>query len=477
MKVFKNYIYNVGYQVLVLIIPLITVPYVSRVLGPTGVGINSYTSSIATYFVLVGSLGLNMYGIRTIAFVRDDKYKLSKCFWELMILRCITLGVSIICYLIYIDNFNNQYRIFFLGQFFLLTAAVFDISWFFMGLEDFKKTVIRNTIVKIFSLIMIFVFVKSKEDVFVYILILNVSTTLGNVTFWPYLKSIIIKVPTNELSLKKHLKPSIQLFIPQIALQIYLVLNKTMLGSLESIESAGYFENSDRLIKIVLSIVTASGIVMSPRVSNSFIKGEVDKVKRYLTLSLDFSTAISIPCMFGLMAIAKPFAPIFFGSEFSGIDKLIVILSPIIVLIAWSNTIGNQYLLPTSMLSTFTNSILFGTLINFIFNLVLIPSIGVLGAGIATVISELIITIIQIYSIRKELSISSISKNISKYILAGLLMYIILFFIRNQLNGSMLSILFLIIIGGIVYLLFVILLKPTSLSYLKQITNKKNGMR
>ncbi|WP_225422080.1 oligosaccharide flippase family protein [Lacticaseibacillus paracasei] len=179
MKVVKNYLWNVSYQIFVIIVPMITMPYISRVLGPHGVGVNSFTNSIVQYFVLFGGLGLGLYGNREIAYVRDNKKQLSKEFWELLILRTVTMTSSLVIYIIMAYNWR-EYRGYLFIQSIQIIAAIIDISWFFMGIENFRITVLRNLLVKSISVICIFLFVKSRNDTGIYIAILALSTLFGN---------------------------------------------------------------------------------------------------------------------------------------------------------------------------------------------------------------------------------------------------------------------------------------------------------
>lgn len=465
MKLAKNYAYNVLYQVFILIVPLITVPYVSRVLGVTGVGINAYTNSIIQYFILFGSIGISLYGNRTIAYYRDNKKEMSKLFWEISILRAITILLAYICFCIFLF-FTDTFKTYFLYQSILIIAAAFDISWFFMGIEDFKKTVLRNIVIRVVSIVMIFMFVKSKDDLGLYILILAISQLLGNLSLWPHLKNNLVSVKGQKLEIKKHISLSVALFIPQIAIQIYLVLNKTMLGKMTSVEAAGIFENSDKIIKMILAVVTASGTVLLPRVSNMYKNGKKNEVLDLLYKSFDFSSFISIPMMFGIMAIAPKFSIWFFGEEFSETGLIIQVLSPIIVWIAWSNVIGNQYLLPTNKLKLYTSSVTFGALANLIFNIVLIPKLGVLGTAISTVIAEVLVTLIQIYYVKLDLKISKLMKSLIKYIFSGTVMFIVVLLMNSYMNFSIVTLFVQIITGVIVYLFSNIVLKSSMINFI-----------
>lgn len=458
MKVIKNYLYNASYQVFILLVPLITTPYLARVLGPEGVGINSFTNSVIQYFILFGSIGVNLYGNRQVAFVRDDKERLSKTFYEIFLMRVVTI---IFVYLIFITfvTLTTSYRTYYLAQSISIIAAAFDISWFFMGVENFTVTVLRNFIVKILTLISIFVLVKSYKDLTIYILILSLSLLIGNLTLFPSLKRYIEWPGNGRLHIWKHLLPSLVLFIPQVATQIYLVLNKTMLGLMVSVQSSGYFDQSDKVIKMVLAIVTATGTVMLPHVANAFAKGKYKQTKEYLYSSFSFVTAISIPMTFGLAAIAPKFVPLFFTSKFNSVIPIMIIESVVIVLIAWSNVIGTQYLLPTNQTKLYTNSVILGAVVNLVANIPLISSYGAIGSAIATVLSELSVTFYQLIVVRKQINYKELFNETIKYCCAGVVMFIIISVLDRLLVITWMNLGVEVLIGMVIYILMLILLK------------------
>ena len=284
----KNYIYNLTYQILILILPLITTPYISRVLGAENIGIFSYTVSIVTYFILFGSLGVAMYGQREIAYLQSNKEKYSKTFWEILILRLVTMLISMIifycCFAI-----NGEYKIYYTILLLEMIANCLDISWFFQGLEEFKKTVTRNIIVKIVSIICIFAFVKTTNDLKNYFWIYVLSILIGNISLWLYLPKYIKKVNIKDINVIKHIRPTVGLFIPQIAAQIYTVLDKVMIGTIiENKTEVGYYEQSQKIVKILLTIITSLGTVMLPRIANTFSKGNNEKIKEILKASIKY---------------------------------------------------------------------------------------------------------------------------------------------------------------------------------------------
>lgn len=458
MSIAKNYSYNVVYQIVTLIIPLLTVPYISRVLGSNGIGINAYTNSIIQYFILFGTIGISLYGNRTIAYVRDNKEELSRTFWGIFVLKLITTFLAFCIFLVFLLIFN-RYEGIFLIQSIYIFAATIDISWLYMGLEDFKKTVLRNLIIKIVGILCIFIFVKSPSDLWKYVFILALSQFLGQLTLWFYIPKTITKVKLMWNDITIHLIPSLSLFIPQIAIQIYVVLNKTMLGSLSNTNEVGYFDNSDKIIKMVLSIVTAMGVVMLPRISNTFAKGDISKVKNYLYQSFEFASYLSFPLMFGIVGIAKEFTPWFFGPGFSKTGTIMSIISPIIVLIAWSNVLGQQYLLPIGKVRGYAVSVCIGALVNFILNVLLIKHFLSIGTAIATFIAEFAVTAVQLYWVRNDVAVRKLFHSTWKYLLSGIVMYCVLRAIGKNQGIGVTTTFIQIFVGVIIYFLLLILLK------------------
>lgn len=468
MKIVKNYLYNVGYNILILLTPLLTVPYISRVLGPTGVGINATTNSIITYFLLAGTVGITIYGNREIAFIREDFEKRSQVFWEIELLQITTIGLAYLAFCIFLF-FQNQLKMYFFYQSFLIIAGAFDISWFFMGLEDFKKTVLRNILVKIISLFAIFVLVKTKNDVGIYILILSLSQLLGNVTLWPYLNRIVRVPKIATLHIFKHLKPSLSLFIPQVAITIYLAVNKTMLWQLDNVTASGYYDYSDKLIKLVLAIVTSIGTVMLPHIANLYARKQMKQVKEYLYISFDFVLFIAIPMCFGIAALATSLAPWFFGSKFTMVNKLLMIEAPVIILIGLSNVIGQQYLLPTKQTRTYTVSVVLGAVTNIVINIPLILKYGVYGAMIATLLSELTVTSYQLIKVRTALKLSKLFANVGKYMFAAVIMFMPVYVLNICMKISAISLFFQILIGLLIYIGMICILQPSILQRIKKL--------
>lgn len=455
----KNYIYNLIYQILVIIIPLITTPYLSRVLGAENIGIYSYTISITTYFILFGSLGVAMYGQREIAYVQSNINRRTQNFYEIFIMRLITLGISLIVFY-FTFCVNGQYNTYYKILILEIIANAIDISWYFQGLEEFKKTVIRNTIVKLISVVCIFVFVKKSSDLNIYFIIYVLSTLIGNLSLWIYIPKYTKKIKIKELNIFRHLKPTLLLFIPQIATQIYTVLDKTMIGTIISDKSeVGYYEQAQKIVKLLLAIATSLGTVMMPRIAATYAKGEKEKIKEYMNNSFSFIMMIAFPLMFGLISISYKFVPVFYGMGYDKVAPILCVISPIVVLIGLSNVTGTQYLLPTKQQNKYTISVVIGAIVNFTLNLILIKKYESIGASIATVIAEFSVTATQFILIRKNIKIIKVLKITYKYIIASLIMFVASMLISYFIQNNLISIIFQVIISVIVYVVNLIIMK------------------
>lgn len=268
----KNFLYNMSYQLLTLILPLITTPYISRVMGAEKIGVFSYTYSIATYFGMFILLGLNNYGNRTIASVRDNKDKLSLSFWNIYAFQLVLGIVMSVIYLGY-ALFIAQEKTMALIQFFFLVSSMLDINWFYFGLEQFKLTVTRNTIIKVVTVIAIFIFVKSPTDLYKYTIIMALGTLGGQIVLWCFLKNYVQKAKITWDEIKKHVKPNLVLFVPVIAVSMYISMDKILLGYLTNKTEVGYFESANKIV-IPALLVGALGTVMLPRVSNLVVNGK-----------------------------------------------------------------------------------------------------------------------------------------------------------------------------------------------------------
>ena len=419
----ENFLWNASYQILRIITPLITMPYLSRVLGAEQLGTFSYTYSVATWFSLFCLLGLNQYGNREIARVRDDTQKLSKTFWSIYAMQLATTAVVSIVYTIYALN-NGEFITYSLVWVFWIVSEAININWLFFGLEEFRITVIRNFVVRIATIILIFALVHNEGDLWVYCAIQSISMAVSYLVLVPFLRNRVNFYRPHLSEIAVHIKPNIRLFAPIVAISFYTQLDKVLLGNLSaSIAQVSFYDYSEKISQIPLSVVQALGIAMLPRMSSVISKGQTEKAREYLDVSIWFASIMSLGFMFGVMAISQEFIPIFLGAEYMPCIALTMAISGMIPLIAWSNAIGVQYLLPMGEDRKYTLSVILGAVINVISNIILIPHMQAMGAVISTLISEAAVTIMQCAFVRKDLPLAKYAYDAIPYMIMGLVMF------------------------------------------------------
>jgi len=436
-----------------MILPIITTPYISRIIGAEGIGIQSYTYSIANYFVLFAMLGVNNHGNRSIAMVRNNQKKLNKTFTSIYLIQATMSVIMIILYIIYIIFFTKSYKIIFAIQLIYIIGALFDINWFFFGMEQFKITVIRNTIIKLISVMSIFIFVRNERNLYLYSFILALGTLISQLILWNFLIKYarFTKVSFDEV--KEHIIPMLTLFIPAISVSIYKIMDKIMLGAMSTVIEVGFFTNSERIISIPLGIITALGTVMLPKMSNLLSNGKNNEAKKYVNLSLKFSMFISIGAIFGLIGVGRNIVPAFLGKGFDRCVDIVSLLSVTLLFMAWANVIRTQILIPKKKDKVYIVSTLLGAIVNVIINTLLIKKFGAIGATIGTIFAEATVSIYQTLMIRKELNIKECLKDIIIFIISGITMFFTIKYLGYILGSSLFIGIMQIIIGTFVYFL------------------------
>lgn len=451
----KNFIYNSLYQLLTLFLPLITIPYLSRMIGADGIGVYSYNYSIANYFVLFIMLGLNNYGNRTVAKLRDDKRLLSENFSNIYCIQ-LTLGVILTAlYFLYSLSIAEDTNIA-LVMSLLLFSGILDINWFFFGIEKFKLVSIRNIVVKLVATILIFTLVKSQEDIALYCAIIVGSILISNIYVWLYLPKEINFIRPKWKNVKPHIKPNFFLFFTVIAVSLFKIMDKILLGSLANLEQVGFYELSERLISIPISLVVSLGTVMLPRMTN-LLANKSKGISELLEHSIMFAMFLSSSLAFGIMGVSQEFVPLFYGEGFDTIKYIILIIMPTCLFIAFGNVIRTQYLLPHQKDSIYVGSAVLGALISITVNVLLIPQLMSIGSAIATVFAEFGVCFYQCYKIRKEIDIYKYMRLSIPFIGSGLIMFLLIYFL-NLCDTVLFNLLFKILIGFLTYIVFLSIL-------------------
>ncbi len=486
----KNYVFNLLYQLLLLVVPLIVTPYISRVLSADSIGQYSFSFSIITYFTLFASLGFQTYGQREIA-KSFDKETQSKKFYEIILCRLFSVGIALaINIFLCITSVYGQYSTLLLIMSINILAIAFDIAFLYQGNEEFGMIVILNAITKILGTICIFIFVKTKSDLWIYTLINSLMIFLGYLLLWFFSKKLLAPVPIKSLHPFSHLKGTIALFIPTIATSIYTVLDKTLIGllvpgSYTVIENGievikkysdlenGFYEQSEKIIKLAMTIITCIGTVMIPRNSKEFAEGNLAIVNRNIQLSSRFVWLIGFPMVLGFIVIAPNFVPWFYGDGYDKCITLISIFSPLILIIGFSNVFGIQYLLPKGEDKKYAICLVIGAITNLILNIFFIRFWWSIGAAIASIIAELVVTFSMLFIIRKEINILEILISSIKYLISSVLMFISLYVISKLFTSSIINTIIIVMIGILIYGIMLLILRDSLvMEYLNKFKSK-----
>lgn len=445
--------YNVLYQLLLIILPLITTPYISRVLGSEGLGTYTYTYTIANYFMLVAMLGVKNYGNRSIAAVRDDKKKLTRVFWEIYGLQFICSVLAMVVYLGYVLIVETEYQIIALIQGIYVFSGLLDISWLFFGVEKFKITVTRNIVIRLIDLACVFIFVRTRGDLWKYALIMTLGTLCSQGYLWFYVRRLVGWYRPKLVDLKKHIVPELILFIPIIAVSLYTMMDKVMLGQMSTMSEVGYYEGAAKILNIPTGVITALGTVMLPRMSNLAARGKIKESGQYIYNSMIFAMFLASGMMFGIAGIAEDFVPLFLGEEYESCVLLIRVMAPTVPFVSWANVIRTQYLIPNHEDKSYIISVVLGAAANLAVNFSLIPSLGALGAIIGTVCAEGTVCVSQTLLVRKKLELTRYLKNTVMYFVFGAVMFLIICAIHRMIADTVLALVTEILVGGGAYVL------------------------
>lgn len=449
----KNFIYNVAYQLMLIILPLITTPYISRVLGSEGIGVYAYTYTIANYFMLVAMLGVKNYGNRSVAVVRENKKLLSQTYWEIYGLQFGCSVVALSVYYIYIFMFVTEYKTIAIIQGIYVFSSMLDISWLFFGLEKFKVTVLRNMMIRVASLSCVFIFVNTADDLWKYTFIMSVGTLCSQWYLWFYLKKIVEWYRPKWGDITKHFRSEVVLFIPIIAVSFYKMMDKIMLGQISTVSQLGFYESAEKILNIPLGVITALGVVMMPRMSNLAAKGKIKESNRYIYNSIILAMFLASGMMFGIAGIAEDFVPLFLGEEYLSCIILLRVMSPTIVFIAWANVIRTQYLIPNNRDYSFIASVTLGAVVNLSINLILIPRMDAMGAVIGTLCAEGSVCLCQTWMVRKDLDIVRYAKHSLMFLLLGGGMLSFILLVRELFTNIIVILTIEICIGGMFYII------------------------
>lgn len=452
-SIWANYIYNTLYNILIIVVPLITTPYISRVLSVESIGIGSYTHSQTLYFTAFVALGTKSYAIKRIARAKSDE-EISVVFWNVFLLRFL-VGIVAMAVYFYCVVFKTKFFVPSLIQGVYILSVIFDIAWFYQGLENFKTIVFRNALIKLISVLLVFAFIKSDEQLNLYIFFVYGLSFVGNLLLWTQLPRYLVKIPFRSIRPFTDILEILTLFIPTLALQVYAAIDKTMIGafSQEMIES-GMYEQASKIIALLLTILTSLGIVALPRISALYHQNEYQEIRNKMRKSFAFSQMLAYPMIFGVISLSDVIIPWFLGEAYRPCIPILNILTLLFLIDGMSNLTGFQYLVATDRQRVYAVSIVVGTGINILLNWRLIPYFGAMGASIASVISEAFVLGIQIFYIvrcKKELRLSDLFGGTPKYLFCSIVMLAVVRALRIVIPNHYLGIAVIIVVAIALY--------------------------
>ena len=465
MKVIKNYLYNLSYQILTIILPIVTVPYVTRIFTSEALGNYVFYNSIVSYFSLFAMLGIGVYGTKQIAAASD----VSSTFWNIYAIQLIASILSIFVYIIVVFSIPQMEGIVPLIVGITLFANMMDISWLFSGKEDFKKITIRNVVIRVIGVISIFTFVKSSDDLYLYVFLIVIFDFLGQFVMWVPAKKFIKRPSFNTRIMKKNLHPIVLLFLPQVAISLYVVLDRTLLGLLGSYSDVGIYEQGQKLVSILLKVVSSLGVVMLPRVANLLSERRDKEAQNMVKFSFILYNLIIFPMIFGLIAVNEVFVKLFLGQNFQDVKYVLYVIVFNIMFVGWTNILGYQVLVVRNKNKEFMLSTTIPAFVSVAVNIAVIPFFGYIGASITSVVVEILVFAIQWYYSRNIINKNLLfNKDLAKIICSSLVMFGAVMLCKMTLGlDGIIGLIIYLAVGGISYLGMIFLLKTVNIREMK----------
>lgn len=456
-----NFVMNAALTMSSIIFPIITFPYVSRILMPSGMGRVTFATSLISYFSMFAQLGIPTYGIRACAKVRDDKDKLSKTVHELLIINLIMsffsytfLGIALA---VVPRLFEDRILYIIISATILLNVV--GMEWFYKGLEKYSYITIRSVIFKFIALISMFAFVHKKEDYIIYGAISIFAASASNILNIIHARKYIIFSFIGHYNLKKHLKAVLVFFAMSCATTIYTNLDTVMLGFMKSDIDVGYYNAAVKIKVILVQVVASLGGVLLPRCSYYVEKGMWDDFKRICSKALNFVAVIALPLSIYFIIYARDAIMFLSGTEYLGAILPMKIIMPTLLFIGMTNILGLQILVPLGKEKIVLYSEIVGAIIDLLLNIVLIPNFGASGAAIGTLVAEFAVLLVQCVSLKKQLLDVIIKIKYWKIIIATAVSTIVSMSVLYLKLGCFLNLVISASVFGAIYLCVLLLLK------------------
>ncbi|MBQ9251624.1 MAG: flippase [Clostridia bacterium] len=415
----KNAMYNIAYRLFSVLLPLVTAPYLSRAVGPEGVGLYHTAWNISYIFCLLAMLGLNDYGVRAIARVRDDQNTLNRTFSAIWQMQLLVAGLTLLAWLGYVFLVAGEEQQIAFHLTLMSVSCLVSFDWCLMGLDIFRPIALRNTFVKSAAAVCVFIFVKQKSDLWIYGLVWSLATLLGNLSCVPGLRGKVKYTPVPLRESLRHLAPCALLFISVLAVNVYRTMDKVMVSAIAGLEQNGLYENAEKIIYCLSGFISAIGTVMMPKISHMQKQGRTEEIKHHIDLSMNLILCMVSAMAFGVAAVADRFAPLFYGKDFAYSGTLMAPLAFTLIMIGFANVVRTQWVLPQGRDTIFVRSVCSGAVVNLVVNALLIPRLQSMGAVIGTLMAEMTVPVVQFLLLRKELPYKRFLGYVAVYAVIG----------------------------------------------------------
>ena len=453
----KNLVYNISYQILILLLPLVTAPYITRILGADALGLYVKSNAIAYYFYLFTILGLNNYGNRAIARVRDDSETLSKTFWEIYSVQFISSLIAVTAFCFFAILWSGAGKTILFIQIVYVLSGAFEINWLCFGLEEFRLCTVRSAVIRLMSVIAIFTFVKNNGHLIRYTWIMTLSFLLSAIAVWPFVLKRVTFIRPSIRGMLAHVRPNLILFWPVVAISLYNVMDILMLGIFDTDREVAFYNYAERIVTIPITVLLAMSNAIMPRMSHIYAQKKENDAKHIMDMMMQVTIILCSLTTFGIASISERFSSWFFGDEFLRCGYFILLLSPTVFVKGCAAVLRTQYIIPSGKDSIYVISITAGAVMNLLLNFFFIPRLGGVGAVIGTIVAEFVVCILQFWFCKKNVPILCWLKDIFVNIIIGITMFCILRILPLKAFGNFFSMLIMMIVGSIFYACFVLL--------------------
>lgn len=456
-KTFLNILYNAVYQVFIVLVPLITVPYLSRVLGPKTYGIYSSVNNTVQFLMIFCILSVSYVGMRTISKTRTygTPEELTQAFWGLWYFQGIAGLITIIATVAITTLLHVQYWFYLLLMVPYLISAQMDISWFFQGLADFGRVVLKNTAVKLVSVVLILLCVKAPSDLWKYLLIMSVTTMLGSFVFWLDIHRYVGKPVAHFYKFKQTAIAIGTLMIPQIATQIYTSLDKPILGWFSTSTQVSFYDNSQRISNMILGVITSISLVIMPKMASEGKDAQKVVMKKSLEATVMLGTLFAVI----IMANTKQFVPFFFGEKYIPMTPLMFWFTLTIIMIPTGGVFANQFALANSRDKDYAFPVVIGAIIEIVLSYLLDRPYGAWGAMIAILITEAVVLVLRLWVVRDGYQFTYVFHDVPKYIVIALITLAVGLVMPNFIPSAFFNMAVKSIIMMLVYLVLMFMFK------------------